>query len=416
MSFVGDMLRVTVKQDQSCSAAGDARQACMRYKANQQYKTATERSCAARARGTVVQYSGEESEPAPKHESVSRTEIATKLAALKRYDFGGDYDPARHYRGPLYFVPSDTLVGFETARKLGIRDEHDLFGGVVPYPFAATKTITHPLVSTDAFAPQGWSHEFARCVEGAVLFGFSAFTLADLRRAGAVVLERGRARVKPARGIGGRGQNVVTSAADLDAVLDTMDLAELARYGTVIEQNFDKIETYSVGQTHVADLLATYVGTQRLTKDNRSADVYGGSDLTVVRGDYDALLSLDLSQEARLAITNARVYEAAASQAFAGWFASRRNYDVAFVVSDDGRRCCGVLEQSWRIGGASPAELVALEAFRAEPSLHAVRASCIEVYGDKQAPPHALVHFRGVDERVGSLTKYTLVEAYDHSR
>jgi hypothetical protein len=26
------------------------------------------------------------------------------------------------------------------------------------------------------------------------------------------------------------------------------------------------------------------------------------------------------------------------------------------------------------------------------------------------------VHFRGVDDRVGSITKYTLVEAYDHSR
>jgi hypothetical protein len=382
----------------------------MPIKANR-HITATEQSCAARERGTVVvQYIDLESEPPAKHESVSRTTIATKLAALKGYDFGGDYDPARHDTGPLYFVPSDTLVGFDSAQKIGIRDEHDLFGGVVPYPFAATKIITHPLVSLEAFAPPGWSREFARRVAPVVLFGFSAFTLADLRRAGAIVLERGRARVKPARGIGGRGQTVVTSAADLDAVLDTMNLAELVRYGTVIEQNFDKIETYSVGQTHVADLLATYVGTQRLTKDNRGADVYGGSDLIVVRGDYDALLRFDLSQEARLAITNARVYESATSQAFAGWFASRRNYDVALVVSDDGRRCCGVLEQSWRIGGASPAELVALEAFRAEPSLHAVRASCIEVYGDSQTPQNAIVHFSGIDDGVGSMTKYTLVE------
>jgi hypothetical protein len=388
----------------------------MPNKANPQDRTATEQSCAARERGIVVQYIDRESKPPPQHESVSRTAIAKKLAALKRDDFAGDYDPTHHYTGPLYFVPNDTLIGFDSAQKIGIHDEHDLFGGVVPYPFAATKIITHPLVSPDAFAPPGWSHEFARWVAPAVLFGFSAFSLADLRRAGAVVLERGRARVKPARGIGGLGQTVVTSAADLDAVLDTMDLKELARYGTVIEQNFDKIETYSVGQTHVADLLATYVGTQRLTKDNGGADVYGGSDLTVVRDGYDALLSLDLSQEARLAITNARVYEAAASQAFAGWFASRRNYDVALVIRNNGRRLCGVLEQSWRIGGASPAELVALEAFRAEPSLHAVRASCVEVYGDNKTPQNAVVHFRGVDDRVGSITKYTLVEAYDHSR
>ena len=375
----------------------------------------TEQACAARERGTVVQYVDKESEPPAKHESVSRAKIAKKLAALKGYDFGGDYDPAHHYTGRLYFVPSDTLIGYESAQKIGIRDEHDIFGGVVPYPFAATKIITHPLVSRDAFAPPGWSDEFARSVAPVVLFGFSAFTTVDARRAGAIVLERGRVRVKPARGIGGRGQTVVTSGADLDAVLDNMDPAELARYGTVIEQNFDQIETYSVGQTFVADLLATYVGTQRLTKDNRGAHVYGGSDLIVVRGDYNALLNLDLPQEARLAVTNARLYEAAASLAFPGWLASRRNYDVAHVVSNDGHRCCGVLEQSWRIGGASAAEVVALEAFRAEPSLRAVHASCVEVYGENKTPQNAVVLFRGVDDRVGSITKYTLVEAYDRS-
>lgn len=101
---------------------------------------------------------------------------------------------------------------------------------------------------------------------------------------------------------------------------------------------------------------------------------------------------------------------------FAGWIASRRNYDVAQVVGDDGCRSCGVLEQSWRIGGASSAEIAALEAFRADPNLRAVRAACVEVYGDNQAPPDAVVHFRGVDDRVGPITKYTRVEAYANSR
>ena len=368
------------------------------------------------ARGAVVQYTDCASEPPAKHESVTRNLIAAKLAALKGYEFAGDYDPARRYTRPLYFVPSDTLIGSELVQKLGIGDHNDFFGGVVPYPFAATKTITHPLVSSDAVAPEGWSHEFARSVYDVVLFGFSGFTPADLRRAGARVLERGRARLKPARGIGGRGQTVITCAADLDALLDTIDPAELALYGAVIEQNFDQIETYSVGQTYVADLLATYYGRQLLTKDNRDVNVYGGSDLIVVRGDYDDLLRLDLPPEARLAIKHARTYEAAASRAFVGWLASRRNYDVAQVVDDDGRRSCGVLEQSWRIGGASAAEIAALEAFRADPSLRCVRAACIEVYGDEQAPPDAVVHFRGVDDRVGPITKYFQLKAYDNSR
>ncbi len=373
-------------------------------------------SHALRGRGIVVQYTDGAADAPGKHESVTRTQIAAKLAALKGYEFAGDYDPARRYTGPLYFVPSDTLTTSELVQKVGIRDHHDLFGGVVPYPFAATKTITHPLVSADAFAPEGWSHEFARSVEDVVLFGFSAFTPADLRRAAARVMARGRARIKPARGVGGRGQTVITSTADLDATLDATDPAELANYGAVIEQNFDEIETYSVGQTYVADVLATYYGRQLLTKDNRGANVYGGSDLSVVRGDYDDLLSLELPPGAHLAINNARAYEAAAINSFAGWFASRRNYDVAQVVGDDGRRSCGVLEQSWRIGGASAAEIAALEAFRADSRLRAVRAACIEVYGEHQVPSDAVVNFRGLDDRLGPITKYTRVERYDNSR
>jgi hypothetical protein len=184
----------------------------------------------------------------------------------------------------------------------------------------------------------------------------------------------------------------------------------------VIEQNFDQIETYSVGQTDVADLIATYYGRQLLTEDNQGANVYGGSDLILVRGDYDDLLSLDLPPEARLAIKSARTYEAAASRAFAGWLASRRNYDVARVVDDGGRRSCGVLEQSWRIGGASAAEIAALEAFRADPNLRSVRAACIELYGEHPVPPDAVVHFQGLDDRVGLITKYSQAKAYDNSR
>src|SRR3712207_8788490 len=45
----------------------------------------------------------------------------------------------RSCNGRVYFVPSCTLIGLEQARQLGITGEDDLFGGVVPYPFVATK-------------------------------------------------------------------------------------------------------------------------------------------------------------------------------------------------------------------------------------------------------------------------------------
>ena len=89
--------------------------------------------------------------------------------------------------------------------------------------------------------------------------------------------------------------------------------------------------------------------------------MYGGSELLVVRGGFEALHALGLPAEAALAVAQARVYDAAATEHFPGLFASRRNYDVVRGLDAAGRPRCGVLEQSWRIGGASGAEVAALE-------------------------------------------------------
>lgn len=366
-------------------------------------------------RGTVVRYAGEAAANERRHERASRAWVAARLAALKGYDFGGDYDPRAHYDGPLYFVPNDTLVGIARARELGIQSEKDLFGGVVPYPFIATKTITHPLVAANAFAPEGWSDTFGARVKDAVFPGYSAFTLADARVAVERVLQRGSARLKLGRGIGGVGQAVVSSVAEMEAMLDAVDPAALSRDGMVVEWNLEAVTTHSVGQVRVADLLASYCGTQRLTTNAGGAQVYGGSDLVVVRGGYEALRELDLAPEARLAVDQARKYDAAAAEEFPGFLASRRNYDVAQGLDGGARRCSGVLEQSWRIGGASAAEVAALEVFRTDPEVRAVRAATVEIYGEATIPPHAIVQFSGHDEHTGPITKYTLVEPYGNA-
>ena len=128
-------------------------------------------------------------------------------------------------------------------------------------------------------------------------------------------------------------------------------------------------------------------------------------------GDFDALLALTLPEDIRLAIAQARAYDDAATQCFDGLFASRRNYDVAQGLDAAGHRRSGVLEQSWRLGGASGAEIGALEAFRADPSLRTVRAMSREVYGEAPAlPANAAVYFSGNDPHVGPLTKYAWTE------
>ncbi len=346
------------------------------------------------------------------HDRITRTAIATKIAALSGYEFAGDYDPARRYPLPLYFVPSHTIVGLETARALGIRGEDDLFGGVVPHAFVATKSITHPLVDARARAPVGWSSAFPARVRDVVLDGLSAFSADDARRAGLQLLQRGPVRVKPAEQAGGRGQVIVDDVGALDASLGALDEREVQTFGIVLEQNLREVETYSVGQVQLCGLIATYSGIQKLTQDNAGRQVYGGSDLLVVRGDFDALLALELTPSAHLAVAHARLYDTAAREEL-GFFGSRRNYDVARGVDSEGRVRYGVLEQSWRIGGATVAELAALAELCERPSLTAVHGRGFELYGEPAvAPPRATVYFSGVDRTLGPVVKFSLIEEY----
>jgi hypothetical protein len=364
--------------------------------------------------GTVVTYAPQGGDGLTEHEIAARVAVAKALAELKGFAFGGAYSAAMRRNSALYFVPSTTLLSDE-ARALGIRSEDDFFGGVVPYPFVATKSIAHPLAGEGAYKPQGWSEAFAERVRDVVLPGYTAFTHEDARRAAHSLLEDGPVRIKRGRGMGGKGQLVIEGRADL-ARLDAIDAAELAEHGLVVEPNLAELTTYSVGQVCVGTMRASYCGTQKTTRDNGGELVYGGSDLLVVRGGYDELKTIPLPAELKTAIQQAQAFDAAAKE-FDGMFASRRNYDVLRGRDSRGRWHCGVLEQSWRIGGASGPEVAALAAFRADPRLRAVHARSTEAYGaGAQPPPGAIVHFQGVDRSAGPMTKYTLVEPHETAR
>lgn len=250
---------------------------------------------------------------------------------------------------------------------------------------------------------------FPERVREHVLEGYSAFSVEDARRAGQVLLQAGPARLKLANGVGGSGQTTFEDVGRLDQALDAMDQACVSRHGLVVEQDLDGVVTLSVGQVQVGSLLISYHGTQRLTENNQGDKVYGGSDVTIVKGGFDALLASHLAPEVELAVRQAMSYDVAARAEFAGFFASRRNYDVAQGLDADGRRCSGVLEQSWRSGGATPAELAAMQAFVADGALKTMRASSVEVYGACEPPEGAAIIFRGVDPKLGAMTKYSLV-------
>lgn len=343
----------------------------------------------------------------PDHELQQHEKIARRLASLKGLEYGGIYSAPE----PLisaYVMPTETLDR-EMAEALGIRSEDDFFGGVVPCNFAATKAITHPLVSTNAIAPEGWCTLFPQLVGDSVLAGFTTFSRKDALRAGAVLLKQGGLRLKPVKARGGVGQAVIRDQAELERKLVSLD--EDISAGLVLEENLKEVTTYSVGQVRVAGLVASYYGIQRSVRNNAGEVVYGGSDLIVIRGDLTALQRRENPEAAQRAIAQARVFDDAASDCFEGFLASRRNYDVAQGLDRRGTWRSGVLEQSWRVGGATSAEVLALEAFQADSSLDVLRASSVEKYGEEtQVPEGAITFYRGSDEYGGSIVKYAMVE------
>jgi hypothetical protein len=339
------------------------------------------------------------------HDVVGRRAVAERLAASIGGTYRGDFDACARYERPPYFVPDDALER-SVARRLGIVSIDDLFGGVVPRAFVATKAITHGLCGERAVTPEGWSAAFAREVAPVVLRGYTAFRDDDALQAVRELLAHGPVRLKQCDGIGGGGQQVVASVAEAEQAIGALDAQALASAGVVVEENLEGVTTWSVGQVCAGGMTVSYCGTQCTVENGRGHEVYGGSTLECVRGGYEALAALALEPGALEAIQLARRYDAAAEREYA-LVASRRNYDVAQGTDAAGRSRIGVLEQSWRVGGACGAAVRAIEAFLADPGLDHVRAATVETYRERPTvPADAFVYFRGADAHGTALTKY----------
>jgi hypothetical protein len=350
---------------------------------------------------------------APQHEVETNRALARWLAQILGLKFGGSYDQELHRGRDLYLLPTQTLVGAAAARQLGVSGPGDLWGGYVEHDFICTKAISHGLRNKNAVAPQGWSPLFSEQVRNVVLDGLSVFSLDDARPAAEHLLYSGPIRLKPIHACAGRGQEVIRSLDQFDEILARPEAKALFNEGVVLEQDLSEVVTHSVGQSFIGDKLLSYCGDQYLTDDARGEQVYGGSNLLVVQGDYDDLLALDLPDDVRLAIRQAQVFDRAADEAYPGFYASRRNYDIAQGLDSSGQSRSGVLEQSWRMGGASSAEVAALQSFVNDPGMRAIRVSSVETYIDQPLPADAIEVYRGPAENSEFLLKYVTVNSYD---
>jgi hypothetical protein len=344
------------------------------------------------------------------HQRCARTVIAKCLAELTGSEFVGEFSGQADSDAAPYFLPADTLTEPE-AERFGIDSEDDFFGGVVPCEFVASKAIAHSLVSASAAAPPEWNRDFSEAIADIVLPGFTAFSREDAEAGGAQLLREGPVQVKATGGFAGFGQSNARNEEELRKALEEQDWDEIAGSGLVLEQRLEKVSASSVGQVRVGGITASYYALQKEVSDENRDNIYVGSALLVVRGGFDELLSLDFSEGERAAIADACKFDAAVDRYFPGFFASRRNYDVIRGFDRSGRLVLGVLEQSWRIGGATAAEILALRAFKSNPRLDCVKCRTVEVFGElADVPEDALLLYRGVDPKAGPITRYAVSE------
>ncbi|MCC4603365.1 DUF3182 family protein [Xanthomonas campestris pv. badrii] len=346
------------------------------------------------------------------HERATHAWVCSEIARLlgvPNAGLAGDTPPEQRNGPRTLHVPDDTLTT-EQARALGVREVDGLLGGIVPHAFVATKVIGHPLVNAAAARVAGWDQALADALVPATLAGYTVFSQADAVQALAHLLPDGGVRLKLPTGVGGSGQWRIADTAQLLQVLGTLPGAYLQTHGAVLERNILQPLTHSVGELCVAGIQIAYHGTQCSVSNAEGDEVYGGSSLHVHRGSLEALLSTPLTPLHRRVVEQACRYDRLVAAAYPGLHISRRNYDVVSGADAHAGQVCGVLEQSWRIGGATPAELAAIARFQQHPALHWVHASTHEIY-EGQPPADAQVYYRAMRPGPGPRFKYRRIVA-----
>ncbi|WP_435656570.1 DUF3182 family protein [Brucella pituitosa] len=309
-----------------------------------------------------------------------------------------------------FFVPTFALVRQDGHPEMSIEN---FYGGIIHHGFMATKLVTHPHWHDDDNLPEGWAGNFAAWLQDCVLPGFSVFSHGHALDAAGTLLKKHKVRFKNPYASGGKDQIVIETVRALDGFLETVSDREIAN-GLVIEEHVENSTTYSVGLVQIENHIGSYLGRQYTSQDNDGSAVYAGSRLRMVRGGWDALLRQLHSPVAHRIVENARRYDEAARQHL-GLVASRRNYDVLVgPITENGVRC-GVLEQSWRVGGASPAEILAMEKLMQDESITAVQAFLRE--SREQAPTFRdddFIVYSGEDDFGQPLHKYARIEKIYH--
>lgn len=284
-------------------------------------------------------------------------------------------------REEAYFVPSKPLK-VDQASKLGIREKGDLFGAVVRDMSHGNKSVLHVTIPNSNLAGQAYSSDFAFRIRDAVLPGYTTFSFDEALQAYKILFsEFGSVRVKDPSESDASGQYVFMTEEDLAIFLRQYGTEKLGTEGLIVEANLCETRTLSVGQIFLGADYYSYVGSQNsVTHEGRSK--YGGTKLKMVRGLLTDLAKTEVDSNVTKAISQAErvlnafsIYEP---------ILSRANFDVVQGFDGEGRFLSGITDQSFRLGGASPAEVLAIKELNAKASNKFVVSSVNLEYSPKQ--------------------------------
>lgn len=208
-----------------------------------------------------------------------------------------------------YYVPF-AAVDKPLADQHGITGRGDLYGGIVIEPQHADKAILHHLTNMDAQHPSWYSPEFARDVQDVVLPGYTTFTEEDSLKAFDSMMSQGLGiRFKDPSNTGGLGQQLIADKNILESALHEHG-DKIRGVGAVFEAALTDHQTLTVGYVDLDDDVYTWFGKPYDVKHNGMTR-FGGNELTVVRGDFDALDLHSPDAETKLAILQTKkVFEA----------------------------------------------------------------------------------------------------------
>lgn len=295
--------------------------------------------------------------------------------------YQGEYKPGAELDA-AFWVPHAPMTP-EEAGALGITSKEQIFGAVVE-PLHAQKSVFHCPLPRATYVPAHFPLDFSRSVQVISAPGYTAFTPQDALLAFESLLQQGHSpRFKNPTATAGLGQRVASNRQEAEAVIAAISGDVFRRFGVVIEANIP----ISVGQPHafssgwieLGGEEYTYVGTQSQGEKN----IYTGTRLHMVRG-HEPPYVPDIPN----AVTDHTTYLLGLLGLLDGLqIATRCNFNFVKSMHDE----VFAVEPTFRIGGATGAELLAIGYLKDHPEEDQVVASTRFVY-DQHEPLPAGAH------------------------